>query len=345
MKVSLIFILIYCSSVIAIEPMDYIKKPDITTSTQVVGDKIYFKFGFKDLKGIYQEWSWVDDLNRLVGNVNSFGIYVRDPNKFEYYNSDLPGAMFKNHPEIGVIPDYSRLVSFYYESVTPLYNIWKKSIEKESLNDRQSIELLLRFFQDFPYGVPPDVIGNQFVGGLFVPPLSLQNGWGDCDSKSLLMATVLAHDSSFRNKMAMILVPGHALLGIEFQPQVYDEKYKYRNRTFVVAEPTGLSRTPLGRKNSPYTSLIGVEPIIVTVRESSPTASEAVESKSINELKESDCPDNGLLIDFVSSYEKVRIQQCVIKINDEYVKHGPLVKFNNDGKAIAKEIYNKGSLL
>ncbi|MBH48341.1 MAG: hypothetical protein CME71_09260 [Halobacteriovorax sp.] len=325
-----------------IEPMEYIKKPDIKTETQIIGDKIFFSFGFKDLQGSYQEWSWSDDLKSLLGDTRSFGIRIKDPAKMEFYNSELPGSMFKNHPQIGVIPDYSKLVSHYYNSVTPLYKIWKQYITKNGLGQRESVELLLRFFQDFPYGVPPDVIEDKYISGLFVPPLSLQNGWADCDSKSLLMATVLAHEESFRDKMAMILVPGHAFLGFEFIPQVYDEKYKFQNRTFIVAEPTGLSRTPFGRKNSPYTRLIGVEPIIVNAPlqlNSSPLES------GLAPLVESDCPDNGLLIDIFSDYENARIQQCVIKLNGEYVKHGPLLKYGTNGKPESKVIYNKGSAL
>ncbi len=328
----------------AIEPMEYIKKPDIKTDTQVIGDKIFFRFGFKDLQGAYQEWSWSDDLQSLLGGAKSFGINVKDPSKMEFYNSELPGAMFKNHPQIGVIPDYSKLVSYYYTSVTPLYKQWKQYVVNNNLGQRQSVELLLRFFQDFPYGVPPDVIDNKFISGLFVPPLSLQNGWADCDSKSLLMATVLAHDESFRDKMAMILVPGHAFLGFEFMPQVYDEKYKYQNRTFIVAEPTGLSRTPFGRKNSPYTRLIGVEPIVVEPPIAT-SYNEEVAPIGLAPLVESDCPDNGLLIDIFSDYENARIQQCVIKVNGEYVKHGPLLKYGTDGKPLSKTIYNKGVAL
>jgi hypothetical protein len=329
-------------SLMAIEPMEYAKKPEIKTSTQVVGDKIYFSFGFRDLKGNYQEWDWNDDFQKLLGSAGQFGLPVKSDNSRSYYDEELPSAMYKNHPGIGVIPDYSALVSFYYDSVTPLYNHWKKFVARDNLDQRQSLDLLLRFFQDYPYGVPPQVIDNKLVNGLFVPPLSLQNGWADCDSKSLWMATVLSHDPAFKNKLAMIMVPGHAFLGIEIWPQVYDEKYTYRNRTFIVAEPTGLSRTPLGRKNSPYSTLIGIEPISISETYESSSAPTLSAGEEVRELTEKDCPDNGLLIDYVSAVEGGRVQVCQIKVDGNYLKHGPEVKYNAQGQAVSSSVYDKG---
>ena len=343
MKKVLYISLLISSSSMAIEPMEYAKKPDITTKSEVVGDMIYFNMGFKDLNGEYQEWIWNDDYRKLSEKSRHFGLPIRDPNDLKFYDSELPSALYQHHPELGVIPDYSALVSFYYDSVTPLYNSWNTYVTKHGLDERQSLELLLRFFQDYPYGVPPDVIDNRLVKGLFVPPLALQNGWADCDSKSLFMATVLAHSSVFKNKVAMILVPGHAFLGIEIRSQVYDEKYEYRNRYFVVAEPTGLSRTPLGRKNSPYSRLIGIVPISSSVSSEPSTGTSA--PTLAKELTNKDCPDGGLLLDYFSKLENARIQMCGIRVNGQFVKHGPEVRYNDQGQVISKSIFKNGTKL
>lgn len=326
----------------AIEPKSYEKKKDIKTTTEVVGERIYFNFGFKDLDSAYQEWRWDDHLPKLKNSADQFGILVRDPVDPKYYAGDPGTDLFIKHPLAGIIPDYNKLIPLYQNSVIEIYRNWQQLVTSKGLSRREAVELLLRFMQDYPYGIPPRVVGQKFIGGLLVPPLVLEKGWADCDSKSLLMATVLSYDPYYRDKLAMILVPGHALLGIEMTPMTYDETYDYQNRTFVVAEPTGLSRTPLGRKNSPYTNLIGIIPL-------TGFASPVPESTSLKveigaTLTEADCPDGGLVVEIFSKVENAKIQVCMIKEGANFIKHGPLVKFDPTGRFLSKEIYIRGKL-
>lgn len=324
----------------AIEPTGYDKKPEVKASSEIVGAQIYFKYGFKDLKGEYQEWSWQDDYTKLKSLSDQFGIYVSDPSNPGYFDSDLAPGLFAKHPLVGVIPDYNKLISLYQGTVLGIHRNWSRAVEAQKLTRRESIELLLRFFQDYPYGIPPSVVGRKFIGGLLVPPLSLEFGWADCDSKSLLMATILSYDPYFRDKLAMILVPGHALLGIEVLTLPYDETYEYRNRTFVVAEPTGLSRTPLGRKNSPYTRLLAIIPL---ESPAGPIVESAPVAGGLRALVEADCPDEGLLVEYVSNTEKAKIQVCMIKVGDNFIKHGPLLKYDSSGQPKEKIIFVRGS--
>lgn len=318
----------------ALEPTGYDKKSELKASAEITGSQISFQYGFKDLKGEYQEWSWSDDYIKLQNLTEKFGINGKDSIAIE-------SGLFVKHPLVGIIPDYNKLISLYQSTVVEIYRHWSRAVDAQKLSRRESIELLLRFLQDFPYGIPPSKIGQKFIGGLLVPPLSLESGWADCDSKSLLMATILTLDPYFKDKLAMILVPGHALLGIEGLPQTYDETYEYRNRTFVVAEPTGLGRTPFGRRNSPYATLIAIIPLTgpeVSVNATVPTES------GLKALVQSDCPDEGLLVEIFSKIENGKIQVCMIKIGDEFKMHGPLLKYDASGIPKAKEIYHQGVL-
>lgn len=317
----------------AIEPTGYVKRPDLKAQSEIIESKIVFRYGFKDLDGSNQEWSWQDDYEKLNNLGHQFGVPVKDP------GSAIASGLFQKHPMVGVIPNYSNLISLYQSTVVEIYRHWSRTVESQKLSRRQSIELLLRFFQDYPYGIPPRMLGQKFIGGLLVPPLALEAGWADCDSKSLLLATVLSFDPYFRDKMAMILVPGHALLGIEVPVLAYDETYEYQNRHFVVAEPTGLGRTPFGRKNSPYASLLAIIPLEGL---EGPAMSSAPTQSGIQGLSETDCPDGGLLVEIFSNIEKAKVQTCMIKIGNEFVKHGPLLKYDSSGQPKQKENYNRG---
>lgn len=327
---------------LTLTPQQYSNKPEIKASSQVIGDQIFFQYGFKDLKGEYQEWSWQDDYSKLKNLSEQFGINVKDPSKPTYKEGDLEAGLFAKHPIAGAIPDYGRLVSLYQGTVREIYRNWKRTVNEQNLSRRESVELLLRFLQDYPYGIPPKMIDRKFIGGLLVPPLSLETGWADCDSKSLLMASILSFDSYFNDKMAMILVPGHALLGIEMVPSPYDETYKYQNRNFVVAEPTGLSRTPFGKKNSPYTRLIAIIPLEGTA---SPASENVPTQNGLNPLTQEDCPDEGLLVEYDSDIDKGKIQLCMIKVGEDFIKHGPLLKYDASGSPRTRENYNRGTKL
>lgn len=334
-----LIVLFLFSNLWAIEPRGYVNKSDLKTKSEIVGSQIFFQYGFKDLNGAYQEWSWQDDYTKLNNLSDQFGIYVKDPGNPKYSSSDALPELFQKHPLVGIIPDYNKLISFYQGTVVEIYRNWSRAVEAKNLTRRESIELLLRFLQDYPYGIPPSVIGSKYIAGLMVPPLALEKGWADCDSKSLLMATILSFDPYFKDKMAMILVPGHALLGIEVTASPYDETYEYQNRNFVVAEPTGLSRTPFGRKNSPYSRFLAIIPLVgpeTTVYKN------AVTPSGLQPLQESDCPQEGLLVEHFSAIEKAKVQVCMLKVGNEFIKHGPLLKYDAAGNPKEKENYNRG---
>lgn len=325
---------------LTLTPQQYSSKPEIKSKSEVIGSQIFFSYGFKDLKGEYIEWSWQDDYNKLKNLNELFGINVQDPSNPKYIEKDLSPGLFVNHPLVGAIPDYSNLVSLFQGTVKEIYQNWARTVEAQKLSRRESVDLLLRFLQDYPYGIPPAVVGRKYIGGLLVPPLTLELGWADCDSKSLLMASVLSYDSYFNDKMAMILVPGHALLGLEMVPTPYDETYRYRNRNFVVAEPTGLSRTPFGRKNSPYSKALAIIPLKgagIPMAENS-----GISANGLNPLVDSDCPDGALLVEYFSDLEKGKIQVCMLSEGESFIQHGPLLKYDSSGRPKAKEIYNRG---
>ncbi len=327
-----LFLLI--SNVWAVEPRAYQKKPDIKSEAVVVGSQIFFKYGFKDPKGVYQEWSWQDDYTKLKNLSDQFGVVGKD--------GDLGLGFFVKHPLVGLLPDYNKILTHYQSTVLEIYRHWNRIVETEKLNRRESIDLLLRFLQDYPYGIPPSELGGKIIGGLLVPPLSLISSWADCDSKSILMATILSLDPYFKDKMAMILVPGHALLGLEVVTQPYDETYEYRNRTFVAAEPTGLSRTPFGRRNSPYSDVLAIIPLTgpeATIVENVPT------NNGLKALTQSDCPEEGLLVEYYSNLDKGKVQVCMLKVGSDFIKNGPLLKYDASGQPKVKETYNRGMKL
>lgn len=87
---------------------------------------------------------------------------------------------------------------------------------------KDPIVCFLKFVQAIKYKIPPKFMNGKYIME-FLPPLNcLFLKYGDCDSKSVLLAELLEGDSYKKEKMAIVILRGfgifHAILAIERTP-------------------------------------------------------------------------------------------------------------------------------
>jgi hypothetical protein len=110
--------------------------------------------------------------------------------------------------------------------------------------DRGRVQLALSFFQEIPYAVLDD---TKRQGGDFLPAAALlAENRGDCDSKAVALAAVLRNFTRFR-KLAIVTMPGHAILGVEMPAEPGDATVRQGGRSYVALETAGPSILPVGR--------------------------------------------------------------------------------------------------
>ena len=110
--------------------------------------------------------------------------------------------------------------------------------------ERARVALALGFFQEIPYALLDD---KQRQGGDFLPaPALLAENRGDCDSKAVALAAVLRNLTRFR-KLAVVTMPGHAILGVEMPAQPGDATIRQGGRQYVALETAGPSLLPVGQ--------------------------------------------------------------------------------------------------
>jgi hypothetical protein len=110
--------------------------------------------------------------------------------------------------------------------------------------DRGRVALALSFFQEIPYATLDD---KQRQGGDFLPASALlAENRGDCDSKAVALAAVLRNFTRFR-KLAVVTMPGHAILGVEMPAEPGDATIRQGGRLYVALETAGPSILPVGR--------------------------------------------------------------------------------------------------
>ncbi len=110
--------------------------------------------------------------------------------------------------------------------------------------DRGRVQLALSFFQEIPYALLDD---KQRQGGDFLPaPALLAEDRGDCDSKAVALAAVLRNFTRFR-KLAVVTMPGHAILGVEMPAEPGDTTIRQGGRLYVALEAAGPAILPVGK--------------------------------------------------------------------------------------------------
>jgi hypothetical protein len=126
----------------------------------------------------------------------------------------------------------------------------KKSYESEDL-----VGAALSLVQTaLIYHVPPAVEGDVHTGGMAPPVKALVRGWGDCDSKSALMGSILKHWPSIR--LLGVAVPEHYLLAVLRSPGKGDAFVEYEGSQYVLVEPAGPAWLPPGRVASSTMALL-----------------------------------------------------------------------------------------
>ena len=113
----------------------------------------------------------------------------------------------------------------------------------EGASDRRLLGTFLSFFQELRYELPPPVERGRHILGFRPPSAVLVQGAGDCDSKSAAFCALWRHRPE---RAILILVPGHALVGVEGKPRADEAYVRLGNRYFVLCEVAGPGKIPPG---------------------------------------------------------------------------------------------------
>lgn len=136
----------------------------------------------------------------------------------------------------GVKPDHIRFVKDNRVFLLPVAQAIYDRLEKDS-STRAYVNLLLSWLQSIPYDPIEDRLTSNGSG--FLPPAQVITGnMGDCDSKTVLAASLMR--SLLPNlSMVIIYLPNHALLGAAL-PHREDEKFiNLEGLDYLLMEPTG----------------------------------------------------------------------------------------------------------
>lgn len=140
--------------------------------------------------------------------------------------------------------------------LTPLAAALQKLASEKGYSDEDTIGAALSLVQTaIQYRIPPGIENGLHTGGLLPPARALLSGWGDCDTKTALLASILGNWSKMR--MVGIAVPGHYLMAIRRLPGKGDMFVRYEGLEYVLVEPAGPAWLEPGTVGTHTTALLG----------------------------------------------------------------------------------------
>lgn len=98
------------------------------------------------------------------------------------------------------------------------------------------------------YQVPPKACAGKNTGGIMPPLEALMRGWGDCDTKTALLASILGNWELVR--MVGIALPHHYLMAVRRSPGKGDMYVRYQGVDYVLIDPAGPAWLPPGQVGS-----------------------------------------------------------------------------------------------
>ncbi|MFT4811324.1 MAG: hypothetical protein ACI9LX_004697 [Paraglaciecola sp.] len=176
---------------------------------------------------------WQRSMNQSQGK--ALDQYLQD-NYYSHFRSYLGQKAIK--------PDHLRYIS---ENTAALLPIAQAVYDKLPTNSetRAYVNLVLSWVQSIPYNELENRVTSNGAG--YLPPLSVvANNQGDCDSKTVLMAS-LVRSLLPDVKMTMVFLPNHALLGIVLPFRTNEQTLDIDGLDYLLMEPTGPAKIPLGQ--------------------------------------------------------------------------------------------------
>ena len=177
-------------------------------------------------------WYRLEDLNAVGANNQAVDAYLASRG-FRRLNTntieaDVPGMVKRSSGPL-------KPLSSAFDHIAV-----EKNYDSESLigSVTAMVQTALR------YQVPPLMENDRRTGGILPPVMALMRGWGDCDTKTGLLASILANWPDMR--MVGIALPGHYLMAVLRIPARGDAFVEYQGLQYVLVEPAGPAWLPPG---------------------------------------------------------------------------------------------------
>ena len=269
-SITLIFLLFYTIASIATYPKSKYQKND------------HVIYDVKKENGYYMiDYTFMDQTSNMVNihlkfnesqvnkDIEKFGIPKSLLDEFEitpeaeaYRAETLKNGFFKVTGN-NIVIDMNAAVNYYAPGYCkPIAEMLIENLRKNNLDTRHHrIEIAMKFTQDIPYAIPDNYEKKKYTGGALCPPELLVEGYGDCDSKTILFAGILAYMIN-PNDILFVGQTNHMLAAIENESIPGGTHFNFDEKKYYIAETAGPGRHAFGEKGKDFQSAANFEKLI-----------------------------------------------------------------------------------
>lgn len=148
--------------------------------------------------------------------------------------------------------DYADIQMRNTRRVADLSRSLEAHASRMAADPRQRLEIFLRFVQGLPYAMPPQTDGLRTIHTFWTPPEVAIKGRGDCDSKTILFATLWSREHP--DQLIAVYTPEHLFLGVRgFHARSSRETvWRVGGIDYLLCETTGFGWRPgeIPRRNA-----------------------------------------------------------------------------------------------
>ncbi|MEM6261278.1 MAG: hypothetical protein AAGI38_02140 [Bacteroidota bacterium] len=228
--------------------------------------RVYFRF--LDPWGALRSYRFAFDKEQTDQMVAKFGIpqrmfepYYVNASTLKAREQQLEDGLFASEGRTLVV-DKSAVVRYYAETFCqPVARQLIRSLRAEGRDTRENrIAMAMAFVQEIPYAVPAWKQDGRYYGGICTPPEILLHGFGDCDSKAIFFAGVLAYMID-PDDVIFVQDDHHLLTAIKDDASKEKVQVKFQRRHYSLAETAGPARLPFGQYSKDISEKPRMDPL------------------------------------------------------------------------------------
>tara|TARA_B110000444_G_C18714900_1_gene535525 strand:+ start:50 stop:1048 length:999 start_codon:yes stop_codon:yes gene_type:complete len=214
-------LLILVLPIFCISQEKYIKNDYVKMDSRIENDNYVIDYFFKDHQSIGHQIKIILHKRRTEDMIEKFGLPY---SIFEPYD-DTKVDIIKQRRGIiedglflldgkKIKKDKKALIEYYKTPTLQIANYIISYLQSQNNDTRENrIEMTMKFVQDIPYAIPKKnkkIYKNEYI----TPPEVLIEGYGDCDSKTILFVCIMSYLIP-EDDIVFVSVPGHIFSAIK----------------------------------------------------------------------------------------------------------------------------------
>lgn len=168
-----------------------------------------------------------------------------DRHTTRYYHAQALRLNYKPGQAPRLYVDVPKVVQRNRKRVQPVAAALRQLAQENGRDTEWMVEAAIALVQSgLLYRQPSTWEDGRKIIGFYPPPRALEQGYGDCDTKSALLAAILQNLTGIA--IVGVHVPKHYLIGIAGKPRENQAYIQYRGKPYVLVEAAGPARRPPG---------------------------------------------------------------------------------------------------